>query len=230
MAEYSNISRKHQASGAEKATFLSLHLVVVALCAALVAAAHVDVGVLLPDRQRAYLLLACAALYWGRHAITLFYLLQRKVGWSEVVGLLGFIASFEIGLLLLGAGAFRDHAIALNSLDALAVGLVLLGSFLNTGSELQRKWWKRDSKNKGQCYTEGLFRHSMHVNYFGDIVLFTGWSLLTANLWALALPAAMTYLFVKLHIPSLDAHLEQRYGDSFRVYAANTKKLIPALY
>ena len=184
----------------------------------------------LVDLRRAELMFACILLYWFRHLLTLFYLLQRRVDWPEVLGLLGFFACFEIGLLLLGGGAFRETVIEFGSLDLIAVLLLCLGSCLNSFSEMQRKWWKRHPENKGQCYTGGLFRHSMHINYFGDIVLFTAWCLFTYNFWSLALPLLIAYTFIKFHIPDLDTYLSQRYGKPFDNYAANTKKLIPYVY
>merc|ERR1719291_1211092 len=77
--------------------------------------------------------------------------------------------------------------------DTSALGLVIasvlyvLGSFLNTYSELQRKIWKRDRDNQGRCYTLGLFSLSHNINYFGDTMLFAGWAIATGNmvnLWA----------------------------------------------
>ncbi len=60
----------------------------------------------LTDYSRAQILLACAVIYWLRHVLTLFFLLERKVDWPEVPGLLVFMALFEVGLLLLGDGAY----------------------------------------------------------------------------------------------------------------------------
>jgi len=71
----------------------------------------------LSDFKRAYILLACAFLYWLRHIVTLFYLLVRKVEWSEVFELLTFIAFFEVGLLAVAGGAFRNYSIELGWLD-----------------------------------------------------------------------------------------------------------------
>jgi len=184
----------------------------------------------LSDPTRARILLACAAFYWVRLLITFFYILQRKVGWDEVWGLLIYVALIEIGLLLLGGGAFRNYPIELSWLDGIALVLFLFGSFLNTYSETQRKWWKADPVNKGHCYTGGLFRFSMHINYFGDMVLFTGWCLFTSNIWSLGLSLLMTLLFIFVHIPGLDAHLAERYREEFAVYAKKTKKLIPFIY
>ncbi len=182
------------------------------------------------DQNRATVLLAVAFFYWLRHLVTLFYLLKRKVEWGEVFGLLFFIAFVEIGLLLIGGGAFRNYAIRLGKLDALALILLLLGSYLNSFSEIQRKKWKANSTNKGHCYTEGLFRYSMHMNYFGDVVLFTGWCLFTYNYWTLLLPLFMLLSFIYAHIPGLDSYLAERYGEEFEHYAKKTKKIIPFIY
>jgi len=184
----------------------------------------------LADPTRARILLACAAFYWIRLMITFFYILKRKIGWDEVFGLLLYVAVIEIGLFLVGGGAFRDYPISLGWLDGIALILLLFGSFLNTFSELQRKWWKADPANKGRCYTGGLFRYSMHINYFGDVVMFTGWCLFTSNLWTLVVSLIMTLLFVFVHIPGLDAHLADKYGEEFKVYANTTRKLIPFIY
>jgi steroid 5-alpha reductase family enzyme len=182
------------------------------------------------DPLRARILLFCCVIYLLRHGITLFYLLARRVEWGEVFGLAVFFALFEIGLLLVGGGVFRDSPIALSWLDVFALVLYLSGSFLNSASEIQRKLWKEDPSNKGHCYTGGLFKYSMHVNYFGDVVLFTGWSLITATLWALGLPVLMLLMFMFLHIPPLDEYLVGRYGDEFVTYRSKTKRLIPFVW
>lgn len=236
MAKSGGVSREHAGSDREKIVFAGLHLAIFCLCAWLLfggwqaAGRGAGLSLTLSDMPRGLVLLACAGLYFARHLVTLFALLTRKVAMSEVVGLAVFIAVFEIGFLLLGAGAFRDTAIPLGALDVAAVGLVLAGSYLNTWSELQRKWWKRDPSHRGRCYTGGLFKWSMHINYFGDTVLFTGWALLTHSLVALAVPGFMAASFVFFHIPALDAYLAERYGREFEAYAARTRKFIPLVY
>ena len=146
------------------------------------------------------------------------------------LGLTLFYGSVRDWLLLVGGGAFRDEAIGLGWRDTLAVVLLLLGSFLNSYSELQRKWWKKDPINKGHCYTKGLFKYSMHMNYFGDTVMFTGWCLFTSCVWTLAVPLIMAGLFIFYHIPGLDSYLAGRYGKEFELYSDRTKKFIPFLY
>jgi len=214
------VNRSHAPSLMQKASFTGLHFASLAVCVA------IAFGVDLANPTRAKVLVMVAALYFARHLVTLFYLLMRRVDWGEVLGLSVFMAAFEIGFVWLGG----QSSAPFGALDALGLGLLAFGSYLNTGSEVQRKWWKVDPANKGHCYTLGLFRHSMHINFFGDVVLFSGWALLTANLWALGLPFLMGLMFAFMHIPSLDAYLAKRYGDEFIAYAAKTKKLIPYVY
>lgn len=231
-AKRAGVDRTHGRSLVQKTVFWAGHLGLVAVCAwfAFFDGTRVVFGWTLPDPQRARMLLACAALYWVRHGITLFYLLQRRVDWAEVMGLLPFFGLIEIGLLLVGGGAFREGPLALGWLDGVALVLVLAGSCLNSCSEIQRKRWKGDQANKGHCHTGGLFKYAMHINYFGDTVMFTGWSLFSGNPWTLSLPVLMAAMFVFYHIPGLDAYLAERYGEEFAVYAARTKKFIPFIY
>lgn len=231
------VNRDHAPSIFAKWVFWLSHLAIILVCVWLTYSDGLQtIGNLfgknwsLSDPFRAQILLACATLYWVRHGITLFYLLKRQIKWGEVFGLLIFMALFEIGLVLLGGGALRNEAIGINWLDGLALLLLLAGSYLNSGSEIQRNWWKKDQANKGHCYTQGLFKHAIHINYFGDIVLFTGWCLFTQNLWTLGLPIFMAYSFIFLHIPGLDAYLKSRYKSEFDTYSASTKKLIPWVY
>jgi protein-S-isoprenylcysteine O-methyltransferase Ste14 len=231
------IDRSHGQSIAQKWIFILGHLIIILTCIWIVYFNGWEtIGFFFKekwafsDHNRAKILLACTILYWLRHVLTLFYLLQRKVGWSEVWGLLGFIAFFEVGLLLLGGGAFHNYSIPLNWVDLVSLMLLLVGSYLNSVSEIQRKWWKSDPANTGHCYTKGLFHYSTHINYFGDTVLFTGWCLFTCNYWTLSLPLFMGDMFVFFHMPSLDAYLGKRYGVEFYDYSARTKAFIPYLY
>lgn len=231
------VSREYGHSIAQKWTFILLHLAIVAFCTWLtffngwtLLGNLFDQQWVFVDQDRAIILFACVVLYWVRHTITVFYLLARKIEWGEVFGLLSFMAFFEIGLLLVGAGAFRDYTIGLGWLDIVALSLLGFGSYLNSFSEIQRKWWKKRIETKGKCYTLGLFKYSMHINYFGDFVLFTGWCLFTYSYLTLLLPLAMAYSFISFHIPALDLHLAERYGEGFKKYATSTKRFIPFVY
>jgi protein-S-isoprenylcysteine O-methyltransferase Ste14 len=172
------------------------------------------------------LLLGAAAVYFFRVLATLFVFVKRRVGWAEVatlavwIGLLQFLFAFFGG---------RQTA-ALGVAEYAGVLLYVVGSFLNSGSEYQRDVWKRVPQHKGKLYSAGLFRYAVHINFFGDVVLFTGWALLTGCWPLFVLPTIILLSFVFMHIPTLDRYLAEHYGDDFRAYSARTAKLIPFLY
>lgn len=232
------INREHANSRAPKWAFWLLHALALCLGGWLIFADGWPTlgrwagqeGWGLNDPRRATWILACEGIYFLRHGFTLFYLMQRRVGWGEALGLAAMIGALDVAFLLAGGGAWSETAIPFGLPDALALALFALGSCLNTGSELQRKRWKSDPAHRGHCYTGGLFRLAMHINYFGDVLLFTGLALLTRNAWTLLVPAGMLWSFAAYHVPTLDAYLEQRYGEEFHAYRKRTKRLIPYVW
>ncbi len=177
-----------------------------------------------PDRQA--MLLAFAVLYIVRAGATLFVFVHRRIPWWEAAyggGIIGLVLFFFL----------RDGLrvpLPLGALDALWIFLYLSGSCIGTASELTRHIWKTRPGNLGHLYTGGLFRFSRHVNYFGDLLLFLGFGLLTTRLWTIIVPLAMALNFAFFIIPAHDAYLATRYDGEFEEYARRTRKLVPYLY
>jgi steroid 5-alpha reductase family enzyme len=116
------------------------------------------------------------------------------------------------------------------AVEIIGILLYLSGSYINTHSEYYRHVWKLKEQNKGRLYTKGLFSLAMHINYFGDIILFTGLAMTTHSLSMFVIPMIMALNFVFYIIPSLDRYLENKYKSEFKDYANKTKKLIPMIY
>lgn len=178
------------------------------------------------EALRRALLVTLSAIYLLRFVATNFVMLKRSMDWNEAATIGVWVLVIHGTMAYLG-GTNPDSVGVLTWAGAV---LYLVGSYLNTGSEYQRKLWKRNPENKGKLYTEGLFKYSMHINYFGDAVLFSGFALVTGTLWAFVIPAIMVCMFVFLNIPMLDKYLAERYGDAFREYSGRTAKFVPFVY
>ncbi len=175
---------------------------------------------------RKSLLAAAAILYFVRVIGTLFVFIKRKVPWSEVATIAVWVGIIDV--LFAYFGGRNEAPVGIWTL--IGGCLVLAGSFINTGSEWHRKVWKRRDENKGHLLTTGLWKFSRHVNYFGDLVLFTGWALMTGRPWLLVIPLIMLGGFVFANVPGQDRYLSERYGVEYEAYASRTARLIPFIY
>ncbi len=175
---------------------------------------------------RRALLAGAAALYFLRTLATVFVFVKRRMPWPEVATIAPWIALLDALFAWFGG---RNPA-PVGALGGAGAALVLAGSALNTGSEWQRLVWKRRPENRGHLLTGGFFRISRHVNYLGDLVLFTGWVLIAGRPWLLSVPAVMLAGFAFANIPAQDRYLAERYGDEYRAYAERTARLVPFVY
>ena len=137
-----------------------------------------------------------------------------------LVWLPGIIASFTIG------AAYAEEDLS-PCLLLVSVIIYAIGSYLNTYSEMQRTWWKAGPENKGKCYTLGLFSLSRNINYLGDVILFSGWALVSYSWWNVWVPVVMGLSFYFHHIPDKEAYLAKRYSREWPSYVASTKSFVP---
>ena len=175
---------------------------------------------------RQVILLACALVFAARVAVMLFVFLKRRIPWWE--SLFGCIFMPLIVFYFATVGGESNRP--LNLLDLVGAALYVLGSYLSTASELGRHRWKRRPENRGRLYTRGLFARCRHINYFADIVLFTGFALITQYSWSLIVPLIMLISFVVWVVPAHDKYLADRYGEEFAVYTRRAKRLVPFVY
>jgi len=171
-------------------------------------------------------LAVCLIIYFVRLQITVWVFQKRKWTWLETITITVLMSFVLYAFAKVGG----NNKQVVGIVEIIGILLYLSGSYINTHSEYYRHIWKLKEKNSGRLYTEGLFSLSMHINYFGDIVLFTGFAMITHRFSMLVIPSIMTLNFVFIIIPSLDRYLEKKYGAEFRDYAQKTKKLIPWIY
>jgi protein-S-isoprenylcysteine O-methyltransferase Ste14 len=233
MADLTAIYKDKSPSLGSKTTLVCIHLLVVVIVGWLLLGGGIA-GLdnffggshRLASNLRRGALVTAAALYFLRTLATVFVFLKRRMPWSEVGMIALWVALIDVLFAYFGGrheGSFGPSGVA-------GVVLLLAGSAINSGAELQRHLWKQQSENAGHLYTGGLFRYARHINYFGDEVLFTGWVLMTGQLGLLIIPVIMALLFLFGNIPALDRYLEDRYGEEYRVYAGTVKRFIPYVY
>ncbi|MEO7119567.1 MAG: DUF1295 domain-containing protein [Ginsengibacter sp.] len=178
------------------------------------------------NQNRHWILFLFNCIVFIRICITMFVFIKRKIPWAEAFNIPIAFALYYIGFAMLG---YRNNN-TLGISDILGIILFIAGSSVNTFSELLRYNWKKIPGNNGQLYTKGLFKYSMHINYFGDLLWVSGYALVTGNLYSILIVIFLFCFFVFYNIPMLDKHLASKYGDEFSGYRRKTKKLIPFLF
>ncbi|GAA4049621.1 DUF1295 domain-containing protein [Parerythrobacter jejuensis] len=117
------------------------------------------------------------------------------------------------------------------------IGAVLwsFGFAIEIVADHQKSVFKQDSKNDGEFIRTGLWAWSQHPNYFGEILLWTGITIMALPLlsgwsWLVLISPVFVYILLTAisGIPMLDEKAEKRWGEreDFRRYRANTPKLI----
>lgn len=178
------------------------------------------------SKIRQIILFIGLVIYALRMLVTLFVFLKRRMSWGE-----GLLVSVVMSLIIFALAYYGgNQKTAVGVVDCIGIVLYVCGSVLHSWSEYQRYVWKQRAENKGHLFTGGLFRYSMHMNYFGDVVLFTGLALITRVTAMLVIPLFMALNFVTILIPLLDTYLAQKYSTEFTAYTSRTKKFIPFIY
>lgn len=184
------------------------------------------IGYHLGNQDRNMMLFAFCLIVFFRMNYMVFFLLKRGITWSEALSVPFAFAIYYIGFSLLGG----NSKVSIDWIDYLAIVLFVIGSVINTLSEVLRGQWKKNSENKGKLYTDGLFKYAIHINYFGDFLWVSGFALLTRNSWSILIPLGLFFMFALYNIPLHDQYLRKKYGKAFENYEAKTKKFIPFIY
>lgn len=154
---------------------------------------------------------------------------------------------FLVAWTLQGTWVFLTSASALAiitsasraSLDIFAyVGMAVwgIGFAIEVIADAQKKAFRANPDNKGKFINVGLWSWSRHPNYFGEITLWTGITIMSLPLlsglqWVtLISPLFVILLLTKISgIPTLQRSAKKRWGDDkdYQDYVKNTSLLIP---
>lgn len=224
---------KKGAAVPQKLVLVTIELIILAFSGAILLGAGRDVaanffGWTLPSPipARAYVIFGFSVVIMLRMSVTLFYLMKRYMAWAEVFTIPIAFALYYIGFALF----VLPQSAPLGAWDYFATALFVLGCYLNTGSELARDRFKKDPKNKGKLYTEGLFSLSRHINFFGDVLWVSAYAIVAHTIWAALIPLYTLSFFAFFNAPALDRYLAGRYGEQYVTYKTRTKMLVPFVW
>jgi steroid 5-alpha reductase family enzyme len=112
----------------------------------------------------------------------------------------------------------------------------LFGFGIEVLADRQKSQFKADPKNEGKFIHTGLWSWSRHPNYFGEIVLWIGVTIVALPIlqgwqWVtLISPIFVTLLLTRISgIPMLEKRADEKWGgqENYETYKANTPVLIP---
>ncbi len=142
-------------------------------------------------------------------------------------------------LLTLSCGLAAMTGVVTRPLGGFAwtgAALFVAGFMIEAIADRQKRRFRKDPANQGRFITSGLWAWSRHPNYFGEIVLWLGISIIALPAlvgWQHATLVSPLFVFVLLTrisgVPLLEARAKKRWGDDpeFRAYTERTSTLVP---
>ncbi len=108
---------------------------------------------------------------------------------------------------------------------AIALPLYILGSLINTGADVQ----KMAAKSLGSgLVKDGIWRGVRHVNYLGDLMRYTSFSVIAGSWWAFLVPGVITLLYLQ-RISQKEESMAAKYPE-FAAYQQNSSRLLPWIW
>ncbi|MFK8054325.1 MAG: DUF1295 domain-containing protein [Woeseiaceae bacterium] len=194
------------------------------------------------------LLVAALVVIWSTRLATFLFIRISKDGHDSrfddiKTNRLRFFVSWTLqGLwvLLTAAGALvvitTEARVPMGWVGWLGLAVWVIGFGFEAIADRQKSQFRKHPANNGKFINTGLWAWSRHPNYFGEITLWIGVTIialpvLSGGQWvALISPIFVTFLLTKVSgIPMLQEKAEKRWGDDpeFRRYMDNTPALIP---
>jgi len=142
------------------------------------------------------------------------------------------IQAFWAALFALPMLAAGRSAAGLSGLDALGVGVWLIGLSGEAAADRQLAAFRANGANRGRVCQVGLWHYSRHPNYFFEWLHWWGYVALAAfsPLWWVPLVGviAMGYFITRVTgIPPTEAQAIRSRGDAYRAYQRTTSAFVP---
>jgi len=129
-----------------------------------------------------------------------------------------------------------DQGVVINPFFYAGALVFVTGLAMEIIADWQKSVFRENPKNKDQFIQHGLWSYSRHPNYFGEIILWTGISIMSFSSlsgWQYITLISPIFTYVLLVYISgvriLEASGMEKWGhlESYRLYVRNTPSLIP---
>ena len=133
----------------------------------------------------------------------------------------------------------NPSGVVINSVFILGLALFVLGFVVEVIADNQKSAFRSIPENKDQFINEGLWSRSRHPNYFGEITLWAGVTVMGIstfegmNYLAIFSPIFSYLLLVYVSgVRMLEYRGNKKWGhlDDYKNYKENTPKLIPRIF
>lgn len=205
-------------------------------------------GLLNPNHDMRTLLLSLVVIVWAGRLGSFLFKRIIKVGedrrfkeirrsfkrFLSVWTLQGLWVSLTLGAAL--AAITSEIQVALGFFAYVGFLVWLLGFSIELVADNQKRKFLIDPANKGKFINSGLWAWSRHPNYFGEIVLWIGVTIIALPVlygWQLLMlisPVFVIVLLTKISgIPLLEKRADEKWGgqEEYELYKKSTPILIP---
>lgn len=179
------------------------------------------------QRQVIYLCLHIGYCSWWLLEQWLFPQRREQI-FTDKIGLFTFlVVLLFVGLFYALPGYFafvNPNPIAYGTV-AIALSLYIFGSLINTAADVQ----KMTAKSMGAgLVNDGIWRSVRHVNYLGDLMRYTSFSVVSGSGWAFLLPGVIFLLYLQ-RIVQKEQAMTAKYPD-FAAYQQKSTRLFPLIW
>jgi protein-S-isoprenylcysteine O-methyltransferase Ste14 len=179
------------------------------------------------QRQIIYLCLHISYCSWWLIEQWLFPQRRQQIFTDKIGPITFLVVLLFVGVFYALPGYFafvNPNPIAYTTILA-ALPLYIFGSLINTAADIQ----KMTAKSMGASLVDdGIWRSVRHVNYLGDLMRYTSFSIISGSLWAFLLPSTIFLIYLQ-RIAQKEQSMIAKYPD-FAAYQQNSTRLFPWIW
>ena len=119
---------------------------------------------------------------------------------------------------------------SLTVIDWIGIMFFAVGFLVEAVVDWQLRTFKKDSANKGKVLDTGLWSLTRHPNYFGEALLWWGFTLIAievSTLWIVISPIIMTWLLMKVSGVAMLDDLLRKTKPDYAAYIESTNAFFP---